>query len=86
MNYPTAIVRVGRVDCRRPAHEPRTSQPASARYAIAGDGAAGAWVLDVARHAVGLQTRRKHVVCTQGPHGQTVVSLGSVAKNRLGGR
>jgi len=76
MNYPTAIVVSAGLIAGVLLTSQGHSQPASARYAIAGDGAAGAWVLDVRRrHAVGLQTRRKQRRVHTGPHGQTVVSL-----------
>jgi len=67
MNYPTAIVVSAGLIAGVLLTSQGHSQPASARYAIAGDGAAGAWVLDVGAGTLWACKRdANNVVCTQG--------------------
>jgi hypothetical protein len=65
MNYPTAIVVSAGLIAGALLTSQGHSQPAGARYAIAGDGAAGVWLLDVAAGTVWACKRdANNVVCT----------------------
>ena len=67
MNYPAAIIVSAGLIAGALYTSQGQSQPAGARYAIAGDGAAGAWVLDVTAGTLWACKRdANNVVCTPG--------------------